>query len=292
MTLSFNLSDNCIIPKALYVVATPIGHAEDITIRALKVLSQVDLIAAEDTRETRKLLTHYAIDTPMISCHDHNEPQCAESIISQLKNGKAIALVSDAGTPVISDPGYSVVSMVIEAGFSVIPIPGVSAVMAALCVSGLPSDAFVFQGFLPKKQGKRQKILKQLSVETATLIFYESPKRIVSLLEETIQYFGDRPAMIGRELTKPYEECIRGHLTTIHNAILQKKTVKGEFTLLVSGCKSKHDFDNNSLYQQVGNFLKDNDNLPLSQNVKTMVKLWGVSRKKIYDIALKIKNSQ
>jgi 16S rRNA (cytidine1402-2'-O)-methyltransferase len=291
MLININLSDTCIVPKTLYIVSTPIGNAQDITIRALKVLSQVDLIAAEDTRETHKLLTHYSIDTPMISCHDYNEPRCAETIISQLKNGKSIALVSDAGTPGISDPGYSVVSMVIKADFSVIPVPGVTAVMAALCVSGLPSDAFVFQGFLPKKQGKRQKILKQLSVETGTLVFYESPKRIVSLLDETIQLFGDRPAMIGRELTKPYEELIRGKLTTIKKAIVQKKAVKGEFTLLVGGCKTKHDFDNNSLYPQVENFLKDNDDLPLSQNVKTMVKLWGESRKKIYDIALKIKNN-
>jgi len=292
MSLNINLSDSCVIPKTLYIVATPIGHMEDITIRALKVLNQVDLIAAEDTRETRKILKHYLIETPMIACHDHNEYQCAETIITSLKNGKTIAVVSDAGTPTISDPGYSVVSMVIKEGYSVIPIPGASAVLASMCVSGLPTDSFVFQGFLPKKQGKRQKILKKLSVEEKTLVFYESPKRIVSLLEELITQFGDRPAMIGRELTKPYEECFRGLLSTIQNDIHKKNAIKGEFTLLVGGCKKKHTLDNDTLHQQIANYMDDHNDLPLSQNVKNMVKLLGVSRKIIYDIALKIKHSE
>jgi 16S rRNA (cytidine1402-2'-O)-methyltransferase len=290
MSFSFNWDDSCVIPKSLYVVATPIGHIEDITIRALKVLNHVDLIAAEDTRETQKLLKHYMIHTPMIACHDHNESQCAETIIKQLQSGKSIALVSDAGTPTISDPGYSVVSMALKANISVIPIPGVSAVLTALCVSGLPTDVFVFRGFLPKKQGKRQKILKQLSVESGTLVFYESPKRIISLLDDMMQHFGDRPAMIGRELTKPYEEFIRGKLSIIQKAILQKKAIKGELTLLVGGCETNYCFDNVNLHQQIANFLNDHEELPLSQNVKTMVKLLGVSKKKIYDIALKIKD--
>jgi len=292
MSLNFKWNAPCVVPKTLYIVATPIGHMEDMTIRAIKTLKQVDLIAAEDTRETQKLLKHYLIKTPMIACHDHNESECAKTIIKKLTNGKAIALVSDAGTPTISDPGYSVVSMVIQEGLSVVPVPGVSALMTALCVSGLPTDAFVFQGFLPKKQGKRQKILKQLSVETGTLAFYESPKRIISLLEDVLNIFGDRPAMIGRELTKPYEECIRGKLTAILRMILQKKAIKGEFTLLVGGCNTKHDFDQKNLHQQIADFLNDHKDLPLSQNVKTLVKLLGESRKKIYDIALQIKNNQ
>jgi 16S rRNA (cytidine1402-2'-O)-methyltransferase len=289
MSLNIELNDSCVIPKTLYVVATPIGHMEDITIRALKILNQVDLIAAEDTRETRKILKHYLIDTPMFACHDHNEEQCAETIISSLEKGKSIALVSDAGTPTISDPGYSVVSMVIKKGYAVIPIPGASAILAAMCVSGLPTDSFVFQGFLPKKQGKRQKRLKQLSVEEGTLVFYESPKRIVSLLDDLVQQFGDRPAMIGRELTKPYEECLRGMLSTIQHDILKKQTIKGEFTLLVGGCEKKQEFDNDTLYQKVATYLDDHKDVPLSQNVKIMVKLLGASRKKIYDMALKIK---
>jgi 16S rRNA (cytidine1402-2'-O)-methyltransferase len=292
MSFNINWNDSSVFPKTLYVVATPIGHVEDITIRALKILNQVDLVAAEDTRETHKLFKHFFIKTPMIACHDHNESQCAETIISQLKQGKTVALVSDAGTPTISDPGYSVVSMVLKAGLPVTPIPGVSAVMTALCVSGLPTDQFIFQGFLPKKQGKREKLLKQLSVETGTLVFYESPKRIVPLLNDTLQHFGDRPAMIGRELTKPYEECIRGKISEIQHELLNKKAIKGEFTLLVGGCESTHDFDKNDLYQQISNYLKDHEELPLSQNVKTMVQLLGESRKKIYDIALKIKQKQ
>jgi len=292
MSLTFNLNDSCVTPKSMYIVATPIGHLEDITIRALKILNQVDLIAAEDTRETQKLLNRYHINTPIIACHDYNESQCADSLLKHMKDGKAIALVSDAGTPTISDPGYSVISIVIKSGFSVIPVPGATAIMTALCVSGLPTDTFVFQGFLPKKQGKRLKILKQLSVETGTIVFYESPKRIVALLDEIRQLFGDRPAMVGRELTKPYEECMRGTLSTIQNEIVTKKTIKGEFTLLVGGCNTTHDFDNKDLYQQIAIFLKDHDDLPLSQNVKTMVKLLGESRKKIYEIALKIKNNE
>jgi len=289
MSFNINWDEVCVIPHTLYIVATPIGHKEDITIRALKVLNQVDLIAAEDTRETQKLLKHYMIHTPMIACHDHNESLCAETIIEQLKNGKSIALVSDAGTPTISDPGYSVVSMALKANVSVIPIPGVSAVMTSLCVSGLPTDVFVFQGFLPKKQGKRQKILKQLSVESGTLVFYESPKRIIALLDDLILHFGDRPAMIGRELTKPYEECIHGKLSIVQKLIQQKKAIKGELTLLVGGCETSLAFDNDNLHQQISNFLNDHEELPLSQNVKTLVKLLGVSRKKIYNIALKIK---
>jgi len=278
------------VPGTLYVVATPIGHMEDITIRALKILSQVELIAAEDTRQTQKLLKYHEISTPLFACHDHNESQCAEKIIKLLKTEKAVALVSDAGTPTVSDPGYRVVSMAIQAEMPVVPVPGVSAAMTALCVSGFPTDSFIFQGFLPKKQGKRNQVLKQLMNETRTLIFYESPKRIIALLEALHQNLGDRPAMLGRELTKSYEECIRGKLSEIIEIMHQKKAVKGECTLLVAGYTGTKGMDDTDLYHQVKIYLGENKELPLSQCVKDMVALLDEPRKKIYRIALEINN--
>jgi 16S rRNA (cytidine1402-2'-O)-methyltransferase len=259
---------------------------EDITIRALKVLNQVNLIAAEDTRETQKLLRYYQIQTPLMSCHDHNETFCAEKIMSHLQKGYAIALVSDAGTPMISDPGYRVVSMAIESKLPVVPIPGPSAAMAALSVSGLPTDSFIFQGFLPKKSGKREKILNQLAFESRTLIFFESPKRIGILIDHLIHILGDRKAMLGRELTKHYEECVSGHLTDIQKWRLQKNQVKGECTLLVAGYENNKQAVNIDLRSQISHYIKKHTDQPLSQSVKEMVVLFGKSRKTIYDIAL------
>ncbi|ETR72056.1 MAG: 16S rRNA (cytidine1402-2'-O)-methyltransferase [Candidatus Magnetoglobus multicellularis str. Araruama] len=284
--ISHNLenTDSSVVPKTLYVVATPIGNIEDITIRALKVLNQVDYIACEDTREIQKLLNHYHIKKPLITCHDHNESQCAETIIAHLENSKSIALVSDAGTPTVSDPGFRVVSIAIESEISVKPIPGVSAAMAALCVSGLPTDTFVFQGFLPKKQGKRQKLLKQLSMETKTIVLYESPKRVATLINEMVQHFGDRQAMLGRELTKPYEECIRGKLSAIHAVLVQKKAIKGEFTVLVAGYSNNKVTDDASLVIQVEKYLNAHNNQSLSHNVKKIGDIaGGIAEKNLYD---------
>ncbi|KPA15953.1 tetrapyrrole methylase [Candidatus Magnetomorum sp. HK-1] len=295
MPLNFIVNDSShnLVPGTLYIVATPIGNMEDVTIRSLKVLDQVDLIAAEDTRETQKLLKHYHISTPLMACHDHNEVQCAEKIILHLKNGDTIALVSDAGTPTVSDPGYRVVSMAVHENIEVVPIPGPSAVMTALSVSALPSDTFVFQGFLPKKHGKKRKILSQLSLESRTLIFYESPRRIESLLDDLIQSLGDREAMLGRELTKSYEECIRGKLSHIKECLCQKKTVKGECTLLVSGYDPKNQGDDDDeLKQKIQKYLEEHSDIPMSQSVKNMVALYGVARKKIYEISLALKNKK
>jgi len=293
LNLVLNNSSESLKPETLYIVATPIGNIEDISIRSLKVLDQVDLIAAEDTRETQKLLKHYNISTSLIACHDHNETQCAEKLITQLKKGATIALVSDAGTPTVSDPGYRVVLKAINENIKIVPIPGASAAITALSVSGLPSDSFVFQGFLPKKQGKKLKILSQLSLEPRTIIFYESPKRIISLLEELIKILGDREAMLGRELTKLYEECIRGKLSHIRECICNKKTIKGECTLLVSGYDPKSKtYDNKELRQKIKKYLEENDDLPMSQCVKNIVTLYGASRKKVYDISLDIKNEK
>jgi 16S rRNA (cytidine1402-2'-O)-methyltransferase len=222
----------------LYLVATPLGNLEDITLRALRVLREVDLIATEDTRRTRTLLEHYQIDTPLTSLYDHNEVQKAPSLIRRLQEGTSIALVSEAGTPLISDPGYRLVQLAIGQGITVIPIPGPSAVVAALIVAGLPTDRFVFEGFLPKKPGKRRRRLEALGDELRTLIFYESPRRVYDLLSEMQALWGDRRVVVVRELTKKFEEILRGRLTEVQAQLLERPRL-GEVTLVVEGAASE-----------------------------------------------------
>jgi len=195
-------TDTTVKSGTLYVVATPVGNLEDITFRAVRILQEVDLIAAEDTRHTARLLSHYNIKNSVISCHEHNEMQRLDLLLDKLSQGKNIALVSDAGTPTISDPGYQLVKKVAQEGIRVVPIPGPSAAIAGLSVSGLPTDSFLFMGFLHRKKGRRQSALQGVKDEVATLIFYESPRRIIVLLEELISILGDRPAMVAREITK------------------------------------------------------------------------------------------
>ncbi len=221
-------------PGTLYLVGTPIGNLEDMTFRAVKVLQQVDLIAAEDTRHTGKLLHHFQIHTPQISYHDHNRQSRIPELLALLAQGKAIALVSDAGMPGISDPGYELVKACAEANRPVVPIPGSSAAITALTVSGLPSDRFVFEGFLPTKPKLRQARLEQLKSETRTLIFYEAPHRLQQTLSD-LQVLGtDRCMVLARELTKLHEEIWRG---TIAAAIAhyQTKSPQGEYTLVIAG---------------------------------------------------------
>src|ERR671924_139984 len=201
-------------PK-LYVVATPIGNLEDITLRALRVLREVDLIATEDTRRTRILLEHYQIDRPLTSLYEHNEVHKAPSLMRRLQEGGSIALVSEAGTPLISDPGYRLVQLAIAHGIMVIPIPGPSAAVAAIVVAGLPTDRFVFEGFLPKRPGKRRKRLESLRDEPRTLIFYESPRRVHDILGEMQALWGDRRVVVARELTKKFEEILRGRISEV-----------------------------------------------------------------------------
>ncbi len=221
-------------PGTLYLVSTPIGNLEDLTLRAKRLLAEVDLIAAEDTRHTQHLLQHYNIHTPLTSYHDHNKEEKTPILIDRLKNGHSIALVSDAGTPTISDPGYYLINGCITAGIRVSPVPGASAVLAALAVSGLPTDAFLFAGFLPKKPGARQKRLETLQPLRDTLIFFESPRRLHALLVELQARLGDRRIVIGRELTKLHEEVIRGRVSEV-SAQLKDRTIKGELTIVVEG---------------------------------------------------------
>lgn len=218
---------------ALYLVATPIGNLEDITLRALRILREVDLIACEDTRQTRKLLEHYGIQKPTISYHEHNEQTRAEELAAKLREGARIALVSDAGTPLISDPGYRLVKRAIAEGIPVEPIPGPSALIAALSASGLPTDSFRFEGYLPARASARRKALATLRDERATVIFYEAPHRILETLADIEEVLGDRPVVVARELTKIHQEFLRGSPGEVRRALAARHGVKGEITLLL-----------------------------------------------------------
>ncbi|MBV5260651.1 16S rRNA (cytidine(1402)-2'-O)-methyltransferase [Synechococcus moorigangaii CMS01] len=219
----------------LYLVGTPIGNLDDMTFRAIATLKNVDLIAAEDTRHTGKLLKHFQIVTPQISYHDHNRQQRQDQLLEKLHNGLNIALVSDAGLPGISDPGFELVASAIASGISVVPIPGVSAGLTGLIASGLSPEKFVFEGFLPSKKKARNQLLSQLAQEPRTLIFYEAPHRLVKTLTDLLEHFeGDRPIVCARELTKLHEEFWRGTLTTALTHY-QQHSPKGEFTLIVAG---------------------------------------------------------
>jgi 16S rRNA (cytidine1402-2'-O)-methyltransferase len=217
----------------LYLVATPIGNLEDITFRAVRVLKEADLIACEDTRQTRKLLDRYGIAKPTVSYHEHNERERSPELTAKLLNGSTVALVSDAGTPLISDPGYRLVRAAIDSGIRVEAVPGASAVSTALAASGLPTDSFYFGGFLPAKSGQRLRALEALRDEAATLIFYEAPHRIVDTLAAVAQALGERPVVVARELTKMHEEFLRGTSSEVRTALEARESVKGEITLLI-----------------------------------------------------------
>jgi len=222
----------------LYIVSTPIGNLEDITLRALKILKDVDLIAAEDTRHTGILHKHYEISKPLTSYFEGNELKKRALILSRLQKGEKIALVSDAGTPGISDPGFRLIKLAIENEIPVIPIPGPSAIITALSVSGLPTDSFLFKGFLSHKSKKRRDQLQKLEEFRETLIFYESPHRIHQTLQDIFEIFGDREMVLARELTKMYEEILRGKVSEVIKQIEGRK-LKGEITLIISGKKRR-----------------------------------------------------
>jgi 16S rRNA (cytidine1402-2'-O)-methyltransferase len=237
--MPLNLLTNGKKQGRLFVVATPIGNLEDITLRALRILREVDLIAAEDTRHTRKLLSHYAISTRLVSYHDHNKESRAPELIEKLKGNWDIALVTDAGTPAISDPGYFLIGKAKEGGIRVVSVPGACAAVAALSISGLPSDRFLFVGFLARKKKKRTEVLQGLKSKGMTLIFYESPHRLLRTLADLVSVVGDRSAVVARELTKYHEEVIRGSLLEILATLSDRDRIRGECTLLVEGRKEK-----------------------------------------------------
>lgn len=220
------------MPGILYLVATPIGNLDDITYRAIKVLGEVDLIACEDTRHTRKLLTHYGISTRTISYHEHNERARAAELVKRLNAGESVAVVSDAGTPGISDPGFRLVQLAIENQVRVIPVPGPSAMVNAIIASGLPTDEFLFGGFLPARSGARRTRLESLAMIPATLVFYEAPHRLASALADAAEVLGNRQAVVARELTKLHEEIVRGSLDELAERYASEN-VRGEIVLVI-----------------------------------------------------------
>jgi 16S rRNA (cytidine1402-2'-O)-methyltransferase len=226
-------------PGTLYLVATPIGNLEDITFRAVRILGEVDFVAAEDTRQGRKLLSHLGISKPVFSYFAHNERKRGRTIIERLAAGETAALISDAGTPGLSDPGEDLVGLAIAAGIQVIALPGASALLPALTVSGISAKSFVFEGFLPRRQGERQKYLRHLATEPRTLVFYEAPHRLAVVLKDLMEIFGNnRSAVVCRELTKYYEEIKRGSLEAL-SAYFTDNQPKGEFTLVIAGAQAQ-----------------------------------------------------
>ena len=273
----------------LYIVCTPIGNLEDMTFRGVRILQTVDLIAAEDTRHTGKLLQHFQIQTPQLSYHDHNRTTRIPQLIEKLRTGQAIALVSDAGMPGISDPGYELVKACISEGVAVVPIPGASAVITALSAAGLPTDKFVFEGFLLAKTTQRRQQLELLKAETRTMVFYESPHRLKASLQDLEDIFGgERQIVMARELTKFYEEFWRG---TITDAISyygeRKKEPQGEYTLVISGKSPNQDqLSLEQIKAELTHLISQG--MPRSQASRELAKITSLPRRQIYQLALSI----
>ena len=274
----------------LYVVATPIGHLDDITVRALEVLKTADCIAAEDTRNTGRLLAHHGIKADLISYHEHNERRRTPQLMTRLNAGQTVALVSDAGTPTLSDPGFILVRQAAAAGIRIQPLPGASAAVAALSVSGLPTDAFVFLGFPPRKPQRLEAHLRALRNEPRTLIWYESPRRLTELLKALERIMGDRPAVIGREMTKRYEEFLRGPLTELIAQLEARNDIKGEITLLVAGCSPSPETSPEALRAVIRAELERNPR-PASGLARELAARFNRSRGEIYNLILDVKNS-
>jgi 16S rRNA (cytidine1402-2'-O)-methyltransferase len=272
------------VPGLLYLVATPIGNLEDITYRAVRVLGEADVIACEDTRQTRKLLDHYGIQKPTVSYHEHNEAGRAEELAERLAGGDVVALVSDAGMPLVSDPGYRLVRAALARGIAVIPVPGPSAALAALAASGLPTDAFHFAGFLPPKPGARTRLLESLAGEAATLIFFEAPHRILESLLAIEQVLGPRMVVAARELTKLHEEFLRGTPAEIRAALESRDAVKGEFTILVAKASGPPP-DDRPLEDAVEAL--EAGGLARMEAIKQVARLRGLSKRQVYEQLLR-----
>ena len=273
------------MPGTLYVVATPIGNLEDVTLRALRVLREVALIAAEDTRRTTRLLQHYSISTRTTSLHEHNERSKTASLVSQLLAGDSVALVSDAGTPVISDPGVHLIAEAHRAGISVQPIPGPNAAIAALSASGIPYDEFVFVGFPPSRSSDRKRWLSRFAAEPRVLVFYEAPHRIRPTLEDMLQVLGNRVVALGRELTKMHEELVT---QPIRLHLARNIAEKGEFTLVVSGAQEVSNDDKpapsaHQLSVEIGH-LTDIEPLTRREAIRTLAKRHGLSNREVFNL--------
>jgi 16S rRNA (cytidine1402-2'-O)-methyltransferase len=230
------------VPGTLYIVATPIGNLDDMTLRAVRTLKEVDLIACEDTRHTRRLLDHFGIDRPTVSYHEHNETARAADLVARLEAGTNIALVSDAGTPLISDPGYRVVAAASAAGITVTPVPGASAILSAIVASGLPTDSFYYGGFLPPKSGQRRRAIAAADGLDCTLIFYEAPHRILGTLADLAELMPERTIVVAREMTKLHEEYLRGTPSSIAATLSARPAIKGEVTVVIGKAPKARDY--------------------------------------------------
>lgn len=269
---------------ALYVVASPIGNLEDITFRAVRVLNEADLVIAEDTRTAKRLFAAHGITTHLVSFHEHNERDKTEAMIQRIVGGQTLALLSEAGTPLISDPGFPLVRAAAGAGLAVIPIPGPSAAVAALSASGLPTDSFFFAGFLPKKASAREKRLAELSRCPATVVFYESPRRALDLVRDLFRVFGDREAVLAREVTKVHEEFLRGPLAVIEEDLASRDKVRGEVTLLVAGFSGEAG-SGEDLERELEQALAEGGE-SLSALSSRLAKEFGRKKSEVYQLAL------
>ncbi len=268
----------------LYLVATPIGNLEDITLRALRILREADQIACEDTRHTQKLLTHYDIHKPLVSYHEHNEMTRAPELVVAMEQGQQIALVSDAGMPLVSDPGYRLVTLCLRHHIPVVPVPGPSALLASLSASGLPNEEFLFAGFLPSRSGERRRALERLRIEERTIILYEAPHRLDECLADALEILGDRPACLAREVTKLHEEFRRGKLSDLA-ASLEERPARGEITLLVGPPEantSKLADTSQSLAERVDELIRQ-AKLDRKEALKLAAKERGLTRRAAYN---------
>ena len=272
---------------ALFLVATPIGNLEDITLRALRTLKEVDLIACEDTRQTQKLLNHYEITTRTTSYHEHNELTKSAELVKQMQEGASVALVTDAGMPGISDPGYRLITLAIRHHIPVIPIPGASAFLAALVASGLPTDSFRFGGFLPAKRGERRTVLESIRTSRGTQVFYEAPHRIIEALSDVVEVLGaNRHVVVAREITKLHEEFLRGSANEVLEALKLRQTVKGEITLLIGKAEEEAPGSpgaslRRTVRQRVDQLMKE-ENLDEKAALKRVAKERGIAKSEAY----------
>jgi 16S rRNA (cytidine1402-2'-O)-methyltransferase len=274
----------------LYLVATPIGNLEDITLRALRILREADQIAAEDTRHTQKLLTHYEISRPLVSYHEHNEVTRAPELVAALEQGAKIALVSDAGMPLVSDPGHRLVALCLRHHVPVVPVPGASALLAALSASGLPNEEFLFLGFLPQRSGERRRAFERLRIEDRTLILYEAPHRIADCVADAREILGDRPACLAREITKMHEEFRRGKLSEIEES-LRERPAKGEITFLIGAGVAEVGAGvdlSQGLTERVEELMRQ-AKLDRKEALKLAAKERGLTRREAYDRVLEEK---
>lgn len=272
------------LAPGLYLVGTPIGNLEDITLRALRVLKEADVIACEDTRQTRKLLNHYAIPTRTVSYHEHNEMTRSAELVLDLEGGARVALVTDAGMPGISDPGFRLIALAIRHHVPVVPVPGASAFLAALVASGLPTDSFRFSGFLPPKSGQRRQLLESIRESPRTQVFYEAPHRIMDSLEDVVAILGgDRQVVVAREVTKLHEEFLRGRASEVLAQLRSKDTVKGEITLLIGKAEDKPQASTArlSMRERVGQIMSD-EKLDEKSALKKAAKERGISKSEAY----------